>query len=232
MKVIRDDRIIGFDLFHFIELSDEAGRAWNREFEKQGYEALRLQLMRALKLMHERQVAAAREVLDEVSASFTGKVSEDPSLRLVLARWYHGIWAYCHYLDGDLERAEEELARARQAIADALEGHWFLTSLAWHCMDLRVQQARVERVRGAWQEVGRNLEMTRQMIFGEIPFCTLPGGRKIDLEALARHFSELALGDKEKVGISPFFDDDEKRYFIDRNCRQMYSLPGLVVAFP
>lgn len=232
MGATTDDRIIGFDIYHFIDLADDEGRAWNREFQQRGYLALRDRLNVALKLMHERQVGRAKEVLDEVAAGLEQAGGDDLSMRQVVGRWFHGIWAYYHYLVGDFAEAGRELDRAHVSISSAIERHWFLTSLASHCMDLRIQQARIERNRGNWQEMAENLELSRQMIFGSSPFCVLRNGKPITLDIIAQHFADLDLGEEEKQATSGFFDEEGKRKDFDRHAKQMYALPGLVIQYP
>lgn len=232
MSAKTDDRVIGFDIYHFIDLSDEEGRTWNREFEAQGFLNLRDQLNRALKLMHERRIEDAKAVLDGVADALRAMENPDPSKVQVIGRWFHGIWAYYHYLVGDFEEAGRELDRAHASIRDAIEKHWFLTSLASHCMDLRVQQARIERNRNRWSAMAENLDLSRQMIFGTAPFCVLQSGKPITFDTLAHHFEDLQLGEEELSAISGFFDENGKRKDFDRHARQMYSLPGLVIQYP
>lgn len=222
---------LGFDLFHFVNLSGEEGRQWVDQYETSGCADLKQQIQGCLYLLHAGEAEKAREILERVGRELDSKDVE-PSIIHVIGRWYHGIWAYYYYVVGDLDTAETELYEGLEAIRAGIDDYDFLTSLASHCMDLEIQAARVERRRRRWRRMREHLECSRAMVFGEKPFCVLSDGTPILLSTLSDHFEALPLGEEEKEAVSAFFDDAAKGDTFDKHLRQMYSLPGLVVNYP
>lgn len=222
---------LGFDIFHFVNLSGETGRRWVESYESSGCADLKQRIQSCLFLLHAGKTEKARGILEEVGRELDTKDVE-PSIIQVIGRWYHGIWAYYYYVIDDLDTAEAQLNEGHAAIRAGIDQYEFLTSLASHCMDFEIQAARIERRRRRWGHMREHLERSRSMVFGEKPFCVLTDGTPISLSTLSRHFDSLPLGEPEKEAVASFFDDAAKGETLDRHLRQMYSLPGLVVSYP
>lgn len=217
----------GYDFDYFAGRSGETGRAWVESFRQSGHQGLIERAQRALALLHSGEIEPARRILESVAGDLAA-AGGSPSAALVVGRWYHGVLAYYHYVLGDLERATGELDRGFESVRASIEAHPFLMSLAPHCMDLRMQEARVARRRKQWRRMHDYLTLVRKMVFGEEPFCVLSNGTPIDLPALKRYFDSLPLDEDASSRVAEFFDERKKSIRFDRFSLKLYSLPNLV----
>lgn len=219
-----------YDLFHFVALSGDEGRTWVDYYRLTRSNELKLLSDRSLDLLRRRQLRDAREILDQVEGRL--QRLDAASLRHVLGRWYYGTLAYYYYCMDDLDRAGEILTLANKSVISSIEQKSFLVSLATHCMDIRLQHARVSRSQMRWREMVYHLEAVKGMAEGILPFCTLTNGTPIDLAAVRNFYDSIPLNEKERDSLNAFLDDDLRCTYFSQHIKRVCVIPGFVLPYP
>jgi hypothetical protein len=211
---------------------DEA-RHWLERFSLEENYTLATEVFEAMVLFRRHQRAQALAKLDGVDLRLGERSHEPRSIVDLLRRWHLAAMAYYHYLEDDLDAAEAALEGARQKICDALTLHPFLVPAATHCIDFRIQRARIARRRNQWREVQRHLDTVRAIYSDRHPFCELASGRKIYLSDLRRFYLALPLTDKQLADVQFAVDENFPHHdWIDRLEENIFALPDWVIPYP
>jgi hypothetical protein len=218
---------------HFVARSGPEGKRWVEEY---GIEQ-RLQLAemteRALQQLRGQQIRAGKELLEEVESRLERLEGAPSSVLLVMKRFFWATLAYYHYCIDDLDRAEQTLDLAHQAVVSAIEAAPCLLPLALHCHEFRLQHARIARRRRRWSEMREHLQTVRAMLEDRIPLCILSDGRPIYLSALTGSLRSIPSLDLEEIESLRFFlDEEHRRECIGASLMSLYVLPGVVIHSP
>lgn len=218
---------------YFASVSGERGRRWVEEFRgSPGFDVLGL-TVRALPLLHRRDFASGRRLLEEAGRILGSLRDGPPSFVLVLESIYHPLLAYHDYCVGELALARQGLDRGETALAAAIELEPFLLPLAFRCAEFELHRARLDRNQRRWAEMHRHIDTALAMIHGRSPFCMLPGGSEVALPEIQAFFRDLPPIDPAMESFSRQLTDDPTRHrLFDRFILGIYTLPGFVISYP
>ena len=218
---------------HFVARSGPEGAQWMSEYRKAGRADLIQSADCALEQLRRQRLPEGKALLDQVAGQLELLDGVPASLRLVIQRFFWATLAYYHYCIGELERAEQALDQAHQAIVSAIESAPFLLPLAIHSHEFRLQHARVARRRRRWRDMKERLQEVRAMLEDRLPLCTLSDGRTIYLSTVADFHRALPALDAEELASLRFFlDEEHRRQSIDSFLMSLYVLPGVVIQYP
>lgn len=220
-----------FGLFHFVSRSCAEGLQWIRDCPWSAYGELAEQLDQSMASLRGHQLAAGMSLLSQVDHRLAFLRGLSAVLCRMLERSYFGTLAYYHYCLGDLDRAEEELIQAHDAVAAAIDLQPLLVPFAAHCTDIRLQRARVARNREHWYEMRRHVEAARAMMTDQAPFCVLADGSPITLSTIQRFYQSIALSDEERGALSYILDDAVRLERFEYSAERIYALPGMPISY-
>ncbi|HEY3571442.1 MAG TPA: hypothetical protein VGP73_26180 [Thermoanaerobaculia bacterium] len=218
---------------YFVAQSGETGRVWEREFRQPDPFAIVTTGNRTLPLLHRRELARARRLLDEAEAALGALEEVRPSIRLVLESLHYPLLALYHYRAGELEAAGRSLERGAAALAAAIEIEPFLLPLAFRCAEFELHHARIARDQRRWGEMRRHIDRGVAMIDGRLPFCPLPGGGEVTLAAVKAFFRGLPPSEPQMEQFARQLTDDRTRHrLFDLFVLGIYAMPGFVIPQP
>lgn len=221
---------------HFASLSGERGRLWVEEFRRPEIFGILGTAGSALPLFHRRQIEPGRRLLEEAETRLQALRSAGtrPSILAALDQIYHPLLAYYHYATEELALAGEDLDRADQAIAAAIELEPFLLPLAFRCSEFELHRARIARNQRRWEEMRHHLDRALGMVVHEShPLCVRPGGVEVTLAEVKAFFRDLPPAGPDMEGFARQLTDDAARHrLFDRFVLGIYALPGFVIPYP
>jgi hypothetical protein len=212
--------------------SDEA-RRWLAEFQREETFRWATNAFQAMVLFRRHEVDRALQLLSSVDEGLRTSTFESSSIRHLLRRWHLSAMAYYHYLNDDLENAKRALLAARDEVRRVLSLHPFLIPIATHCIDFRIQLARIARRENRWTEVRRHIQTLRRIYADQHPFCVLESGRPIRLSDLREFYLSLPLSEKQREDVRFALDTSYPHQdWIDRLEENIYALPDFVIPYP
>ncbi len=187
---------------------------------------------RALLELRRRKISEGKDLLDQVEQELAS-LPVEPSVLLVLQRFYWSTQAYYHYCVEELDLAEEGLERARQAIVAVLDRAPFLLPLAIHCHEFLLQRVRIARHRRRWPEMKHHLLRVRRMLEDQEPLCVLADGRPIRMATLV-DFHRAIPGPEpgELEALRFFLDRSYRAEAISSTFMNLYTMPDSVTWRP
>jgi len=212
--------------------SDEA-RSWLEEFQREESFGWAKKVFQAMVLFRRHEIDRGIQLLDAVDEGLRSSDVEFPSIIHLLRRWHQAALAYYHYLNDDMEQAKLALQSARDEVRKVLSLHIFLIPIATHCIDFRIQLARIARRENRWTEVKRHIETLRRIYADQHPFCVLESGRPIQLSDLREFYLSLPLSEKQREDARFALDTSYPHQdWIDRLEENIFALPDLVIPYP
>lgn len=219
---------------HFVRRSGGEARQW-----VDGHYAPRVALsdlsMEALVLMRTDRVDEGRACLDRLRDARERLAAEgvDPALACVVDRWYHAAMGYYFYRVEAWDEADRSMARARDAVAGAVERHRFLLPMAYDCYGFSLHRAQVARNGQRWDAMWAHLDEVRGMMEGRLPFCTLADGTPVAIADIQAFYRALpALDDAEREAVGDVLDDGARLTGIQERFRSVLRIPGTVIPYP
>ncbi len=216
---------------HFVERSGEEGRRWLAGYRRA--RPVAALASESLALLRARRADEGLAVLERMRPGVDAAEDADPGVRAVLERLYHGALGYYFYTRSAWDAADAAMARAHDALADALGHRPFLLPLVVDCHEFRLHRARIARGRERWGEMWGHVEAARQMLEGCAPFCVLPDGSAAGMDELRGFYDRLhPLGGDEAAALAPLLDDGVRLRLFRRSVRLLCRLPWVAVPYP
>jgi hypothetical protein len=216
-----------------LSLCGSEAQRWLAEFQRPEYFQCATKVFHAMVLFRQHDRDRALGLLQAADVGISGCGAEFPSIGRLLRRWHHSAMAYFHYLEGDLESAKASLAMAGEEVRRVLSLHSFLIPIATHCIDFRIQLARIARRENRWADVKRHLTTVRRIYADEHPFCVLESGKLIKISDLRKFYQSLPLTEEQKENVRFALEEDYPHHeWIDRLEENIFSLPDFVIPYP
>jgi hypothetical protein len=216
-----------------LNLCGNEAQRWLEEFQRPENFQWATNVFQAMVLFRRHENARALELLNAVDAALVARSPEFPSIIHLLRRWHYSAMAYYHYLAGDLEDAKAALLQARDSVRLLLSSHPFLIPIATHCIDFRIQLARIARRENRWAEVKRHINTVRRIYADLHPFCVLESGKPVKISDLREFYLSLPLSDEQKNGVRFALEEDyPHQEWIDRLEENIFALPDFVIPYP
>jgi hypothetical protein len=216
-----------------LNLCGNEARRWLKEFQRAENFQWATCVFQAMVLFRRHENGGAVELLKSVDAALAVCRAEFPSIVLLLRRWHHSAMAYFYYLEGDLEAAKAALLAAHETVSKLLSLHSFLIPIATHCIDFRIQLARIARRENRWAEVKRHINTVRLIYSDRHPFCVLESGKPIRISDLREFYLSLPLSDEQKENVRFALEEDYPHHdWIDRLEENIFALPDFVIPYP
>jgi len=218
--------------FDFLRFCGDEGNRWLQQFQAGRGIELTAALSMAVKLLQRHEISPAQRLLSSVDEALLS-ADEPPSIVDVVRRWYFTSKAYLDYLCEDLPSARRSLQQARRHVETLISRHTFMTPIAVHCTDVRVQTARVARRENCWDEVVRVIEEIKETYAGTLPFCVLESGKAIGMVDVRDFYRSLPLSGKYERAAQFALDEGYPHHeWIDRLEDSIYALPDFVIPYP
>jgi hypothetical protein len=215
-----------------LNLCGDEARRWLVAFRGEQNFLLANRVFKAMVLFRRHEAENALGLLDTVAAELHQKADEIPSIIHILRRWHFSAMAYYHYLNDDLPAARKALQDARDEVCNALTLHPFLIPIATHCIDFRIQLARIARRENRWVEVKRHIDRVRDIYADRRPFCVLHSGQPVRLSDLRAFYLSLPLDEKQKEDAGFALDESyDHSEWIDRLEENIFALPDFVIPY-
>ncbi|HEX2202863.1 MAG TPA: hypothetical protein VHG91_06185 [Longimicrobium sp.] len=217
---------------YFARLSGEEAARWVDEVYRPYFPLSELS-QEALLLMRLRRLDEGSERLVRLRAAIDAMEGADPAVRSVVERWYHAALGYYFYCREAFGEADEAMARARDAVADAIGRRPFLVPMAYDCFGFSLHRARIARNGRRWDEMEAHMDEVRGMLRGALPFCVLADGtgvRLADIQAFYRALPPIA--DEAREAIADVLDDGARRKRASSKFLEMYRIPGVCIPYP
>lgn len=109
--------------------------------------------------------------------------------------------AYYHYHAGELDIARSILERAASLIEETINLAPFLVPCAGQCYDYQLHLARIARAESRWDEMFTQLQIGRQMVYGELPLCQTVSGGVYLKDVCAFYESATPLNELEREAL-------------------------------
>jgi hypothetical protein len=217
---------------YFVSLYSEEGFRWAEEYGRREHVQLMEQTTQSLQLLRRRKIGPGLELLGTVEAGLAKIEREAPLFFHVLGRWYFGALAYYYYCIEDFPGAARALDAAYDSVQRAVEIKRFLVPFASHCHDFWIQRIRIHRNQRRWDDMRRAIEMARQTVTGERPYCVLSDGTPIDVAAIQSFYRSIApFTEEEKVPLRLVFDDEFRLLSFRHSLAEIYAMPGFVIPY-
>jgi len=221
---------------HFASLSGERGRLWVEEIRRPETFEIVGTAGSALPLFHRRELEKGRRLLEEAGTRLRSlrDAGVRPSILAALDQIYYPLLAYYHYVTEDFALAGQDLDRADQAIATAIDLEPFLLPLAFRCSELELHRARIARNQRRWDEMRLHLDKALGMVVHEsCPLCVRPSGAAVTLAEVKDFFRGLPQAGQEMETFARQLTDDAVRHrLFDHFVLGVYALPGFVISYP
>lgn len=216
-----------------IALEGEAGRGWVEEFSRGESDRLATTIGRALGRLRQGDLGGGRAQLDEVEREIAALPWRRASIELVLRRLHLAAASYRHYLEADFDHADRCMVDAESFIERAIELEPMLSTLAFHCPELRIQRAKICRNRHQWAAMKAHLDLVIAMLEDRHPLCTLPCGRTIFQHDLAASLRSTAAEDTEKgQKLFALVERPDAGKAFRAVLFSMYAFPGWMLDYP
>lgn len=217
---------------YFVAIRDEEGLQWAVEYGRKEHAELMTRTKQALVLLRTRQIEQGCAILQDVERGLQGVETTAPGVVHVLGRWYYGALAYYYYCRGDFAGAERSLDEGDNEVRRAIELRPYLIPFVTHCHDFAIQRVRIVRGQRRWPEMWQRIDIVREMVMGEHPFCSLSDGTPIDLKAVQAFYRSIPdLTPEEQQPLRWAFDDDFRGRFFGRALAQIFAMPGFVIPY-
>lgn len=212
-------------------------REWIEEIHSDAIVPLQVLLSESLADLIRFQLPEARRALEELDAILAEPAGPSqrikiPSLKHLLSRHRYTTRAYLHYLEGDLERALEDLDAAEQDMYQYLEQSSFLILFAVHSTDFNTQRARIARRENRWCDAQMLIEKLRRMHDGEEPYCTLPSGKAYYKDDLLAFIDSMPISEDERQRarsfVGPEISTATRLAFLEE---MVFTLPDQVIPY-
>jgi len=195
-----------YDWVHFVARHSPAGGRWADNYRSQ-CGAVFQQIRHSLALLRKRRIIEGREALESAKAARHSLGDLSASFSHVMDRWHYGALAYYLYCISDFDGATEAIRQAQAAVEAAIGEEAVLLPLAQTCHEFLLHQARIEYLKGRWNEAYRQIELASQALRGLRPLCTLPSGEKIYFSSVAEYFQRIPdLNDGEREHLRNALD--------------------------
>ncbi len=223
---------VGGNWFHFISLSGEPGRLWVESFMDPKYQEPRGEMIRALKILRQREIGRGLELLENIESCLHEMKDVPGSIFLVMERQFYPIKAFYHYLIEDYEGARRLLDRAQDSMAQAIGKRRFLIPMADCALDFGLQRIRIARNLRAWKEMKQLAQAVRDMIAGQRPFLILDDGTSIDYDAMIAFYASLPLSAEDRASIAQYDGNENRQRYFSSMIDSIFVLPGFVIPYP
>lgn len=211
----------------------EEARRWLALFSREENSQLAGKAFTAMVLFRRHDLRGALDLLDSLETAVLARNGEMRSVNRLLRRWHLSAMAYYHYLQDDTEAALKALDDAHEEIRALVSELPFLMPVVTHCIDFRIQRARIARRENRWRDVKAHLDVVRAIYADRVPFCVAHSGRPIKLSDLGEFYRSLPLTEKQKSDASFALDPDYPHFqWIDRLEQDIFALPDLVIPYP
>ncbi len=216
-----------------VPLCGPKAERWLHAFLGSEYERLANDTFEAIQRFRRHDHTAGRALLEGVEHTLQTHQGDAPAAAHIVRRWHLSARAYYHYLCNDLEAAEQDLNDAERELGAAITLHAFLLPLIEHCVDFRIQRARIARRRHQWPDVRRHIGIVRSLFADERPFLQLPNGIELFLHDLRAFYQRLSLSDSQRDDMRSILDDTYPHdRELDRLEESIFALPDFVIPYP
>ena len=149
----------------------EDARAWYMAYQKFG-NGISGRTTAAVRDLQRRKLNSAWSVLENCRIDLGVIEGTAPrSVVTVVEFSYLSTLAYFYYHKAEFDEARAALKRAILIIEETLSIAPFLIPCAGQCYDYQLHLARIARAESRWREMFRQVEMGREMVYGERPLC-------------------------------------------------------------
>jgi hypothetical protein len=216
--------------YRLVQMCGDEGTRWMRDYVRVNPHTDRI--MAAVPVLRRGDLCGGESMLAEAWEGLSAVPWDDPSVQAVAERWYYGALGYAHYCRGDYDEADRVMARACDAMAQALGQKRFLLVIADEVVELVLHRARIARNRHRWDEMREHVEAARGMRDGTRPYYALEDGRSVWLHDVQAFLDELPLPDDARPVRPHLQREAERRQDTERCVRDVLRLPGMIIHYP
>ena len=233
MSRSKEKNALSMTILDVVPLCGPEAARWLNEFLGPDNEALALDCFAALRHFRKHDHAAGRQLLQSVREQLEARNGASPAIGHILNRWYFGARAYSRYLLDDLDGAEADMMTAQEEIGRALSCRPFLMPLINHCVDFRIQRARIARQRHQWRDVRKHIGALREMFGDRRPFIVLADGQAIHMRDFRAYYERLPLTPEKRDDLKSVLDESYPHdRELDRLEESIFAIPDFVIPYP
>ncbi|MEM8933511.1 MAG: hypothetical protein AAGE94_20135 [Acidobacteriota bacterium] len=221
-----------FGLLHFVALTGAPGKAWVDAFlDHEAAEAMRA-CESAVRLVRRHRRRAAEDLLVGVEARRAVIADDSPTYAAVLDRFYLAAVAYLDFLDHRWQVADRGIRLASAAIERSLQLCPLLFPYADHCLELRVQRARIARNRLDWSDVSDHLAECFAIAESRAPLCRWADGSPFAYADMTRYWFDECGVSPDAPGLAIMVDPDLRRRTLVDTLHAFFAPIDMVVPNP
>ncbi|HWM90076.1 MAG TPA: hypothetical protein VN493_04860 [Thermoanaerobaculia bacterium] len=215
----------------YIARRGERAAHWVERYHQSGAADMETRSSHALQSLRTRRIAEGRCYLGQIEQTLPSLFAVESSIGHIVSRWFYSVAAYLHYLEDDFEGAEMLLGQAERAIRCAVSQEDILLPFAHHCMDFRLQKARIARDRQQWIMMRDHLEAVQGMNENTVPLCTLTDGREVRFPQIIDFYSSIGLSESDRNFLRSLLDTELRLFMTKRAIRLFYTHLGPVIVY-
>ena len=234
-QVSSEDRknAVHIEFLDVVARSSTQASRWVSEFRSPVNWSRPSRVFEAMRLFQVNDRTAAERLLSSVAVELNDSARDlDPAILHLTHRWLFSAYAYLKYLLDDIEGAKQDMKKARDAVASALETHDFVVPFASQVVDYTTQMARIARREGDWSEVARRIRQLRDIYLDRLPLFTLSSGQRIFHADIVRFLHDNAKDDPTRAQIKSRLDEPHGYLEGLRDLAEhVYARPDMVITF-
>jgi hypothetical protein len=216
--------------FDYVRLSGTSAACWLDEYRR--CQPVVKQILHPLEVLRRGDVDTGCRMIEQAGDALASLAVADPSLRLVMDRWYYGVLGYAHYCRELYDEADLAMAQAQEALAAALEERNFLLVMADDAFELILHRARIARNRQRWDEMWEHSERALAIREGRQPYFVLRDGTSIWISTIARFFDSLPVPERSQPLVPHVQDVETRRRNTEQSIRGIVRFRGFVIEYP
>jgi hypothetical protein len=224
------DCVPQYHWFDFVQMSGTEGRRWVEEYRR--VQPLVKQVLNPLELLRAGELETGSERLARAGDALAAREFESPSLRALMERWYYGVLGFAHYARDEHDAADACMARALDALADAVRRSGFLLVMADDAFELVLHRARIARNRRRWAEMWQHLDTGDALRHGRRPYGEFGDGSPVWVSTLVEHLDNLPVPPEAQPVLRRLQDADERRATTESSIRAVVRLSGFAIPHP
>lgn len=216
--------------FDFVQMSGAEGRRFIAEYRR--VQPLVKQILSPLELLRGGELETGCERLARAGDALAACELEDPSLHALLRRWYLGVLGYAHYAREEFDAADACMARALDALADAVRLRDFMLVMADDAFELVLHRARIARNRRRWAEMWQHLDTGDALRHGRQPYGELGDGSPVWVSTLVDFLDALPVPPEAQPVLARLQDAAQRTHNTESSIRAIVRLPGFAIPHP
>lgn len=142
---------------------------------------------------------------------------------------YFSTLAYYHYHAAAFNTAREVLSRATSLIEETIGLASFLVPCAGQCYDYRLHLARIARAEACWEEMFKQIQVGRDMVYGKIPLCNTAHGPVYLQDVCMFYQKRTSLNEFEREALSLQSNPETIQHEYHNLCVSATIVPFIVV---